>query len=96
MLENGQLPIVRGHRLSGLDAIIRELVLGLKLVRFDLGRFQERHGFRLEALCGDVLSRLRDEDFIQVDEEAIYLTPKGILYGDYVGKSFARRLIEMY
>jgi oxygen-independent coproporphyrinogen-3 oxidase len=96
MLEVGQLPIMRGHRLSSLDAMIRELVLGLKLVRFDLGRFQERHGFRLEALCGDTLAQLRDEDFISVDGESIRLMPKGILYGDYVGKSFARRLMDMY
>lgn len=96
MVESGQIPIVRGHRLSSLDSMIRELALGLKLVRFDLGRFQERHGFRLEALCGDILKELRDGDFIRVEEDAIHLTGKGILHGDYVGKSFVRSLMAMY
>jgi oxygen-independent coproporphyrinogen-3 oxidase len=96
MVESGQIPIVRGHRLSSLDSMIRELALGLKLVRFDLGRFQERHGFRLEALCGDILKELRDGGFIRVEEDAIHLTSKGILHGDYVGKSFVRSLMAMY
>jgi oxygen-independent coproporphyrinogen-3 oxidase len=96
MVEGGQIPIVRGHQLSSLDSMIRDLALGLKLVHFDLDRFQQRHGFRLEALCGDTLKELRDSDFIQVDDEAIHLTDKGILHGDYVGKSFVRSLMAMY
>lgn len=96
LLESGRLPVVRGHRLSSLDGMIRDLVLGLKLVSFDLRRFQERHGVRLAALCGDTLGQLEADGFIRVDEEALRLTPKGILYGDYVGKSFARRLMDLY
>ncbi|MFM8444542.1 MAG: coproporphyrinogen-III oxidase family protein [Methylococcus sp.] len=95
-IESGRLPIVRGHRLSTLDAVIRDLVLGLKLVRFDLGRFRERHGFRLETLCDDTLERLVNDGYIAVGDDAIHLTRKGILHGDYVGKSFARRLMDLY
>lgn len=96
LLESNQLPIVRGHQMNPLDSIIRDLVLGLKLAHFDKARFENKHGFRLEALCGDTLSRLQQDDFIRVSEDSIELTAKGILHGDYVGKSFARQLIEMY
>jgi oxygen-independent coproporphyrinogen-3 oxidase len=94
LLENNQLPVMRGHRLSSLDEMIREVVLGMKLVRFDLRRFQERHGFRLEALCASTLGQLQADDFIALSEEEIRLTAKGILHGDYVGKSLARSLMQ--
>jgi oxygen-independent coproporphyrinogen III oxidase len=94
LLESNQLPVMRGHRLSSLDEMIREVVLGMKLVRFDLRRFQERHGFRLEALCASTLGQLQADDFIALSEDEIRLTAKGILHGDYVGKSLARSLMQ--
>jgi putative oxygen-independent coproporphyrinogen III oxidase len=94
LLENNQLPVMRGHRLSSLDEMIREVVLGMKLVRFDLRRLQERHGFRLEALCASTLGQLQADDFIALSEDEIRLTAKGILHGDYVGKSLARSLMQ--
>lgn len=94
-LAAGQLPITRGHRLTSLDAIIREVLLGMKLVRFDLRRFQSRHGFKLELLCADTLATLVADGFITLSEDEIQLTNKGILYGDYSGKSLARRLMDL-
>lgn len=94
LLESDQLPVIRGHRLSSLDKMIREVVLGMKLVRFDLRRFQKRHGFRLEALCASTLGQLQADDFIALSEDEIKLTAKGILHGDYVGKSLARSLMS--
>jgi oxygen-independent coproporphyrinogen-3 oxidase len=75
--------------------MIREVVLGMKLVRFDLRRFQSRYGFKLETLCADVLTRLADDGFITVSDDEIQLTHKGILYGDYSGKSLAKCLMDM-
>ncbi|MGH8547087.1 MAG: coproporphyrinogen-III oxidase family protein [Methylococcales bacterium] len=94
LLESDQLPIMRGHLLSSLDKMIREVVLGMKLVRFDLRRFQQRHGFRLEALCASTLEQLVLDDFIALSDDEITLTAKGILHGDYTGKSLARSLLQ--
>lgn len=94
-LAAGQLPISRGHHLTSLDAIVREVLMGMKLVRFDLRRFQSRYGFKLESLCADTLANLAADGFITLSADAICLTNKGILYGDYSGKSLARRLVEL-
>jgi len=94
-LAAGQLPISRGHHLTSLDAIIREVVMGMKLVRFDLRRFQSRHGFKLELLCAETLATLVADGFITLTEDEIRLTDKGILYGDYSGKSLVRRLMDL-
>lgn len=95
LLAKDQLPVSRGHRLTSLDAMIREVVLGMKLVSFDLRRFQSRYGFRLEKLCADTLARLERGGYIILTENEIQLTHKGILYGDYSGKSLAKCLMDM-
>lgn len=95
LLAEDQLPVTRGHHLTCLDAMIREVVLGMKLVSFDLRRFQSRYGFKLETLCADTLADLQEKGFITLTEDEIRLTHKGILYGDYSGKSLAKRLMEM-
>jgi oxygen-independent coproporphyrinogen-3 oxidase len=95
LLAEDQLPVSRGHHMTCLDTMIREVLLGMKLVRFDLRRFQSRYGFKLEKLCADVLDRLVDDGFITLAEDEIQLTNKGILYGDYSGKSLAKHLMDM-
>lgn len=95
LLAENQLPVTRGHYLTSLDSMIREVVMSMKLVRFDLRRFQNRHGFRLEALCADTLARLVSDGYITLSEDEIQLTHKGILYGDYSGKSLAKCLMDM-
>lgn len=92
----GNLPVMRGYHLSPLDAMIREVLLGMKLVSFDLRRFQERYGFKLESLCADSVDKLVEQRFITLTEDEIQLTDKGILYGDYAGKSLAQSLMALY
>lgn len=95
LLANDQLPIARGHHMTCLDSMIREVVMGMKLVRFDLRRFESRYGFKLEKLCAEPLASLEERGFITRSEDEICLTEKGILYGDYSGKSLARHLMDM-
>lgn len=96
LVQSGQLPISRGHELNSLDQMIRTVMLGMKLVSLDLTAFQKRFGFKLENLCAPVVKQLESEGFITLSENAITLTHKGILHGDYSGKSLARCLMETY
>lgn len=95
LAEAGILPVNRGYRMTGLDEIIRTVMLGMKLVRFDLKAFQRKYGFRLESLCFSALEKLASENFITLSEDEISLTEKGILYGDYTGKCLAGPLMDM-
>ncbi|MCI5116343.1 MAG: hypothetical protein D3912_16320 [Candidatus Electrothrix sp. AX1] len=72
--------------------MIRTVTLGMKLVQLDLKAFRDKFGFRLETLCAPVLSSLAEEGFITLSQEAVELTSKGILYGDYSGKCIAEYL----
>lgn len=91
-VEAGELPLTRGYRFTSLDRMVREVLLGMKLLRLDLKEFQHRHGFRLQSLCSSTLNQLESAGFICVSDREIELTSKGILYGDYVGQTLAESL----
>src|SRR5204863_9822378 len=65
------------------------LILGMKLVRFDRRAFRARHGLDVMRLCGPAIRKLEGEGFLTVDDDALVLSRKGILYGDYVGRILA-------
>jgi oxygen-independent coproporphyrinogen-3 oxidase len=92
LIEAGELPLFRGYVYNDLEMMTRGVILGMKLIRFDRRAFKKRHGIDLLRLCGPTVARLRQDDFITVDDEAIVLTEKGILYGDYVGRVLASSL----
>jgi oxygen-independent coproporphyrinogen III oxidase len=92
LIESGELPLFRGYVYNDLEMMTRDVILGMKLIRFDRRAFKKRHGIDLLRLCEPTLARLRQDDFITVDDEAIALTEKGILYGDYVGRVLASSL----
>jgi oxygen-independent coproporphyrinogen-3 oxidase len=86
VLEKGDLPIFRGYVYNALELMTRDAILGLKLLRLDRRAFTARHGLDVVRLCEAAVRQLEDEGFITVDDDAIVLTRKGILYGDYVGR----------
>jgi oxygen-independent coproporphyrinogen-3 oxidase len=94
-LETGELPIFRGYMYNTLELMTRDVLLGMKLVRFDRRAFKARHGVDVVRLCGDAVDRLKEDGFITVDDDAIALSEKGILYGDYAGRILASSLETM-
>ncbi|MBF0352091.1 MAG: radical SAM family heme chaperone HemW [SAR324 cluster bacterium] len=95
IVEAGEIPIQRGHHLTSLDEMVRDVVLGMKLINLDLKKFSQKYGFKLESLCGSALTQLETDGFISISKDEIQLTAKGILHGDYVGKSIGKSLIAI-
>ncbi|VEN73207.1 Oxygen-independent coproporphyrinogen III oxidase [Candidatus Desulfarcum epimagneticum] len=91
----GEIPIQRGHRMTGKDRMIRDVLLCMKLTRLDMRNFEDRHGLSLESLCPKALEELEDEGFIRLENSHIEMTRKGILYGDHTGKRLAAPLMEL-
>lgn len=91
-LEQGKLPLFRGYMYNDLELMTRDVILGMKLIRFDRRAFRKRHGLDLVKLCEPTFQRLQEDEFITVDDDAIVMTRKGILYGDYVGRVLASSL----
>jgi oxygen-independent coproporphyrinogen-3 oxidase len=86
LVENGELPVVRGYNSTSLDLIVRDAVMGIKLVHLNHLRFRRKHGVDLLQACAGELSELEQEGFLTVGPENVSLTDHGIIYGDYVGR----------
>lgn len=91
-IKKDRLPIIRAHRLTSKDLMLKDLMLGMKLCRLSRKDFVKRHGFDFcDGLSGTIVE-LCSENYILPEEDTITLTSKGILYGDYVGKRLALAL----
>ena len=66
--------------------MVRDAVMGIKLVNLDHVRFHEKHGIDLLKACDSELSELEAEGFVTLDSRNISLTDHGVLFGDYVGR----------
>ncbi|MCI5165274.1 MAG: hypothetical protein D3903_04100 [Candidatus Electrothrix sp. GM3_4] len=58
--------------------------------------FPRYYGFCFDSLCTPVLEALEKEGLILFSQDAVELTPKGILYGDYSGKCIAEHLKQYF
>ena len=96
MIDEGRLPVHRGHYLTSRDQMIRDVVLTMKLVSLNLNDFERKYGFRLEALAPQSMNELVDGGYINVSDSEIRLTRKGILHGDFSGKTIARELMNIH
>jgi oxygen-independent coproporphyrinogen III oxidase len=85
-VEKGELPAVRGYRNTSLDLMVRDAVMGIKLIHLNHLRFREKHGLDLLKVCAAELTQLEEEGFLTVGQENVSLTDFGIVYGDYVGR----------
>lgn len=91
-IEREQLPIFRGHVSTALEMMTRDVILGMKLIRFDRKAFRARHGFDILRLCQPAIEQLEADRFLTVDDDVVALSDKGILYGDHVGRTLASSL----
>lgn len=91
----GELAINRGHHLTAQDLMVRELVLGMKLMNYDMALFEAKFGFAAEKLCAPALDELLKEGFISIENRILSLTGKGMLHGDYAGKRLGQDLLRV-
>jgi oxygen-independent coproporphyrinogen-3 oxidase len=86
IVEKGELPAFRGYTCTTFEMMVRDAVMGIKLIDLSHTRFRKKHGVDLRSVCAAELAELEEEGFVTVDEENISLTDHGTLYGDYVAR----------
>jgi oxygen-independent coproporphyrinogen-3 oxidase len=85
LVEEGQIPLARGYRLTARDLMTRDLSLGMKLIHFDRKEFKRRYGFDVLTFCGPTVAALVESGLVEVTPDTLSLTRRGLLWGDYVG-----------
>lgn len=94
-VESGELPAFRGYNSTTFDLMLRDAVMGIKLVDLDHVRFQEKHGIDLLKACDAELAELESDGFVTVDDRNVSLTDHGVLFGDYVARSLESGLKKL-
>ena len=84
----GETPVGRGLRLNSRQQMAREVILGLKTLRFDRPAFQKRHGFDVLDLYAAQVENLVKDGLIEVSDDALTITRKARAYVDIVCSVF--------
>jgi oxygen-independent coproporphyrinogen-3 oxidase len=78
----GELPLSRAYAMTPHQALIRELILQLKLGRIDAGYFRGKFGVDIRREFDEALTSLRMDDYLIVEGDRIELTREGLLRVD--------------
>ena len=88
MIEADLLPVHRTYELSREEALIRQLVLQLKLGRVSIDYFATEFSVELEALFKVQLETLKNQKLIKIENRSIVVENKGLLKVDEWLKTF--------
>ncbi len=81
-LQAGELPLSRAMQMTPRQALIRELVLQLKLGRIDAPYFQAKFDVDVLDVYADVVNSLIDKGFATVTGQQLHLSRQGLLRVD--------------
>lgn len=82
-ISKNNFPVEEIVKLSKKDLITERMIMGLRLKKgINKNKFKSRFGVSIDELYGDVIDKLKKENLIQVDDEKITLTKKGLNLGN--------------
>jgi oxygen-independent coproporphyrinogen-3 oxidase len=85
---SGKSAVNRWLRLTSRQRMARDVVLGMKLLRFDRERFRRRHGFDVLDLYEPQVEVLVNNGLLEVSDEALTVTRRGRIYAEMLGSLF--------
>jgi oxygen-independent coproporphyrinogen-3 oxidase len=96
LLHEGRLPVKRGHEVDDDDLIRADVIKCLMCYdRLDFDAFGAAHGIEFRRYFADEVARLEPlakDDLIDLDDEAVRITPKGRLLLRSIAMVFDRHL----
>ncbi len=81
-VSRASFPVQRALRTSSKERLIRETILQLKLGHLDPGYFRDKFGIELREEFDSAFGRLERDRMVTLDDDAIRLTPQGLLRVD--------------
>lgn len=81
-LDRGESPIFRAYETNEEERLVREFILRMKLGRLRPSYYQEKFGVDVLEKFAAPLKRLRDEGYIDLEDDLIVLRREGLLQVD--------------
>jgi len=96
-IKKNELPIYRTYSLSYKDMIVKELLLcSARLFSYKKAEFIKKFGFDYFNLIPDTIAQLIAKGYITDNTEDLELTRQGILFGDFVSKTIAAAVKNVF
>ena len=77
------------HTVTDKEKIEEEMFLGLRLLKgVDLNTFEEKYGKRAEKIFKEVIDKNIKIGYLEIDDNKLRLTRKGLFYGNEVFSEF--------
>jgi len=94
-IDKNEIPVARSYSLSFKDQITKELLLcNARLASYKKSEFKNKFGFDYFDLIPEVITELRNKDFITNDNDDLVLTDLGVIFGDFVSRILAESVKE--
>lgn len=90
-VEQGELPVFRGHLLTGEDLIVRQQILNIMC---RLETFWNREDARLFETIRDQLHELQQDGLIELSEDGLTVTENGRAFIRNIAMAFDKRMLE--
>ncbi len=87
-ISQGELPIVRAHKISQKEKMIQRVVLSLKNLKISRAEFLDEFGVDLLDVFPDQFTQLSNEGFLNIYEDRIESTFEGTVFADDIAKVF--------
>ncbi|MFT4590666.1 MAG: oxygen-independent coproporphyrinogen-3 oxidase [Limisphaerales bacterium] len=87
-LEKGELPVYRALTPTAEEALIRELILLLKLGQVSRSYFQDKHGVDIVESFAAQMKILQDSGYLTIDGDTVKLNREGLLQVDQLMHEF--------
>ena len=87
-MEKGELPVYRALTPTAEEALIRELILLLKLGQVSRSYFQKKHGVDIVESFAAQMKILQDWGYLTIDGDDVKLNREGLLQVDRLMHEF--------
>ncbi|AXH98960.1 oxygen-independent coproporphyrinogen III oxidase [Sporosarcina sp. PTS2304] len=88
-LESGRLPIKETHTVTRAESMEEEMFLGLrKLEGVSIETFKQKFASPVEDIFGKPIENLQQQGLLEVTDDHLRLTRKGVFQGNYVFEQF--------
>jgi oxygen-independent coproporphyrinogen-3 oxidase len=85
---NGELPVLRAHRLGAKERLIREFVLQLKLGQADAAYFEKKFGTDIIERFKNPLRQYAERGWLVIDATGVRVTREGLVRIDRLLPAF--------
>lgn len=87
-LSKNIIPIKRAYRFTAYEEMVRDIIFGIKKLKYDTNYFRQKHGISINDIFNEQINYLINANYISVNDNLIATTLDGAIFADDIVKIF--------